>query len=117
MQTFDRQSPGAYAKATSTDTGTDPHTGTDPCNAVLDMRTQGLEPEQRRIAFGFPERGEIVRWGIVMRTLEHGAAGPRKCWQSSVSERWYDIILHEGALIVQLSHGNCPHRIRPLLHR
>ena len=58
-----------------------------------------------------------VRLGIVVRTLGHGAVASRKCWRSPVSERWYDIILYEGALIVQLSYGNRPHRLRPLLHR
>ena len=86
-------------------------------NAVLEMGAQGLEPAQCRIALGFPQRGEAVRWGIALRTVGHGALALRNCWQSFVSERWYDIILHEGAFNVQLSHGNCPHRIRPLLHR
>ena len=33
-------------------------------NAVLETGAQGLEPAQRRIALGFPQRGEAARWGM-----------------------------------------------------
>ena len=68
-----------------------------------DLGAQGLEPAQRRIALGFRHRGETVRWGIAVRTLGHGAPASGKCWRSPVSQRRYDMILHEGAFNVQLT--------------
>ncbi|MEO6061310.1 MAG: hypothetical protein ABIQ99_05170 [Thermoflexales bacterium] len=42
-------------------------------DAILDMGLQCLEPGHRRVAFCLRQRGKLVRKGIVLRTVGHGA--------------------------------------------